>query len=553
MPIMRLPSSLASPNSLLPSIASLLKACKTQFHLQQVHAQIIHKGLEQDFFLITQFICLANTLSSLSYSTSVFDRVEGPSSHLWNSLIKGCCDRSNCVDTVSLFVRMKREEGVADRYTYPSVLKACASEGKVWEGRAIHASAVRCGADGNVFVGTSLIDLYGKCRQIVCARKVFDEMAERNVVSWTAMVVGYASVGDMVEAYNLFDQMPHRNLVSWNVIITGFVKLGDLTNARRVFDQMPEKNVVSFTTMIDGYAKSGDMASARFLFEQAPAKDIVMWSALISGYAQNGLPNQAVKTFLEMSTMNVKPDEFVMVSLMSACSQVGCLELAEWVDSYLNHSSIDIHQPHVLAALIDMNAKCGNMERATSLFEKMPKRDLISYCSMIQGLSIHGRGNQAVVLFNKMLNEGLAPDEVAFTVILTACSSSGLVEEGEHFFESMRHKYGLIPCPDHYACMVDLLSRSGRLEEAYELLQSMPVEPHAGAWGALLGACKLHCNVELGELVANRLFLLEPQNAANYVLLSNIYAAFHRWLDVSVVRNRMNERGIKKIPGISSI
>ncbi|CAB4319941.1 unnamed protein product [Prunus armeniaca] len=296
---------------------------------------------------------------------------------------------------------------------------------------------------------------------------------------------------------------------------------------------MPEKNVVSFTTMIDGYAKYGDMASARFLFDQAPNKDIVAWSALISGYAQNGQPNEAVKIFLEMSTRNVKPDEFIMVSLMSACSQVGCLQVAKWVDSYVSQSSIDVHQDHVHAALIDMNAKCGNMERATSLFDKMPKRDMISYCSMIQGLSVHGRGDQAVALFNKMLNEGLAPDEVAFTVILTACSRSGLIEEGWHFFESMRHKYHLTPSPDHYACMVDLLSRLGRLNAAYDLLQSMPMEPHAGAWGALLGACKLNGNIELGELVANRLFEIEPLNPGNYVLLSNIYAAADRWFDVS--------------------
>ncbi|PQQ01867.1 putative pentatricopeptide repeat-containing protein [Prunus yedoensis var. nudiflora] len=235
---------------------------------------------------------------------------------------------------------MKREEGVPDRYTYPSLVKACASEAKVWEGRAIHGTAVRCGFDGDVFVSTSLVDLYGKCKEILCARKVFDGMSERNVVSWTAIVVGYASVGDLDEAHRLFDQMPQRNVVSWNVIISGFVKLGDLTNARRIFDQMPEKNVVSFTTMIDGYAKYGDMASARFLFDQAPNKDIVAWSALISGYAQNGQPNEAVKIFLEMSTRNVKPDEFIMVSLMSACSQVGCFQVAKWVDSYVTKAQL---------------------------------------------------------------------------------------------------------------------------------------------------------------------------------------------------------------------
>jgi|UniRef100_A0A2N9F8T9 pentatricopeptide repeat protein len=448
---------------------------------------------------------------------------------------------------------MKREEGVPDRYTYPSIIKACSNTCEVKIGSAIHGSALRCGVEGDLFVRTSLIDFYGKCREILCARKLFDDMFERNVVSWTAMVVGYVTVGDLVEAKRVFDDMPQRNVVSWNAIIDGLVKLGDLRGARRIFDEMPERNVVSYTTMIDGYAKTGDMASARFLFDQVPCRDIVVWSALISGYTQNGQPNEAVKVFLEMDSRNVKPDEFVMVSLMSACSRVGNLEMAKWVDSYVSRSAIDIHQPHVVAALVDMNVKCGNMERATKLFEEMPKRDLISYCSMIQGLSIHGHGNKAVGLFNRMLNEGVVPDEVAFTVILSVCSHAGLVEEGWHYFECMRYEYSILPSSDHYACMVDLLSRVGRLKEAYELLKSMPMEPHAGAWGALLGACKLNCNVELGEVIAARLLELEPHNAGNYVSLSNIYATVDRWSDVSLVREKMRERGVRKIPGCSSI
>ena len=433
------------------------------------------------------------------------------------------------------------------------MIKACSSLCRAWEGKSLHGSALRCGVEGDVFVGTSLIDMYGKCGEIGDARKVFDEMSERNVVSWTAMVVGYVIVGDVAEAKKVFKEMPKRNVASWNAMMRGFVKMGDLCSARGVFDAMPEKNVVSFTTMIDGYAKAGDMAASRFLFEQATEKDIVAWSALISGYIQNGQPNQVLKVFLEMEAMNVKPDEFILVSLMSASSRLGSLELAQWVDSYVSKSSIDLKQDHVIAALMDMNAKCGNMERALKLFEEMPNRDLVSYCSMIQGLSIHGCGEEAVKLFNRMLMEGLTPDEVAFTVILTACSHAGLVDEGWNYFQSMKEKYCIRPSPDHYACMVDLLSRSGQLRDAYELIKVMNVEPHAGAWGALLGACKLYGDSELGEIVANQLFEIEPQNAANYVLLSNIYAAAERWIDVSLVRSKMRERRVRKIPGCSQI
>ncbi|XP_054790741.1 putative pentatricopeptide repeat-containing protein At5g37570 isoform X4 [Prosopis cineraria] len=334
------------------SITSLLRFCKTIGHLNQVHAQIISKGLEQDHYVIAKFISLSNSLAPLNYSC--------------------------------------------------------------------------------MFVGTSLIDMYGKCRKTSDARKVFDEMTERNVVSWTAMVVGYVAVGNVVEAKRLFDVMPQKNVASWNAMIQGFVKMGDLGSARGVFDSMPEKNVVSFTTMIDAYARSGDMVSARLLFDQSSDKDLVAWSVLISGYVQNGQPNAALLIFLEMESLNVKPDEFILVSLMSACSQLGCIELTQWVDSYVSKSFIDLQQNHVMAALMDMNAKSGNLERALKLFENMPKRDVISYCSMIQGLSIHGHGVEAINLFNKMLTEGLVPDEVAFTIILTACSHSGLVDEGSN-------------------------------------------------------------------------------------------------------------------------
>ncbi|QHO36187.1 Putative pentatricopeptide repeat-containing protein [Arachis hypogaea] len=538
----------SSPPRSTAAITTLLKACKTIHHLYQVHASIIQRGLEQDHLIISRFISLsASFAATASYYTAVFDCVLGPSPFLWNSLIGAHTKGSYFFDTLSAFIRMKAHGSLPDRYTYSSVIKACSSMCRSWEGKLLHGSALRCGVEGDMFVGTCLVDMYGKCGKIGDARKVFDGMSEKNAVSWTAMVVGYVKVGDMVEAKRLFDEMPQRNVASWNAMIWGFVKVRDLGNARVVLDAMPEKSVVSFTIMIDGYAKAGDMATSRFLFDQAPEKDIVAWSTLISGYVQNGQPNRALRVFLEMESMNVKPDEFILVSLMSASSQLGNLELARWVDSYVNKSSIDMKQDHVIAALLDMNAKCGNMERALKLFEETPNRDLVSYCSMIQGLSIHGFEEDALNFFNRMVKDGLTPDEVAFKIILTACSHAGLVDEGWNYFRSMKEKYCISPSPDHYACMVDLLSRSGHLRDAYELIKVMPVEPHAAAWGALLAACKAYGDSELGEIAANQLFEIEPQNAANYVLLSNIYAAANRWIDVSLVRTKMRNSRVRKV------
>ncbi|CAL1394860.1 unnamed protein product [Linum trigynum] len=498
-----------------PSIRLLIQSCKTLCHLQQFHAHIICRGLEQDHWTISNLLKLLTSLSaSLSYSTSVFNRVIAPSTLLYNVLLKGYSRNSRSRESFLLYTRMKKSDSASpDEYTLSSLLTLCSRECKLREGQIVHGSAIRYGVAVDMFVGSGLIDFYGKCTEMISAAKVFDEMPDRNVVCWTALVAGYANAGDMGNARNVFGRMPVRNSVSWTAMIIGLVKTGDIVGARKWFDEMPRKNVVDYTVLIDGYAKSGDMASAMALFESCPEKDIVAWSALISGFAQNGMPKQALEMFKEMESGGVKPDDFILVSLMSACAQIGSLDLAKSVDHYLSETSIDACQAHVMAALIGMNARCGNMARAEVLFNRMPQHDLITYCSMIKGYSIDGRGDQAIELFNRMLDEGLVPDEVAFTVILSACSRAGLVEEGWNFFTTLTDKYSLVPTPDHYACMVDLLSKAGRLEAAYQLLVSYPLEPYACAWGALLGA--------------------------------------YRWLDVSLLREKMKERGLRKILGCS--
>ncbi|RAL46956.1 hypothetical protein DM860_016590 [Cuscuta australis] len=547
---MSTPAVCTAPSRLL----NLLRACISIRNLKQVHTHIIRKGFEQDQVIISQFISISNLFSSnVAYATRVFECILHPNIYTWNTLIKVYCEHSSLAQSLSLLNQMKQiSDVVPDGYTLTSLLRACSTVLALREGMAVHALVVRYGADSNVFVGSALVNLYGKCKEIECARRLFDEMSFKNEVSWTTLIVGYVNLGDFSEAQKLFNKMPQKNLVTWNVMISAFVKFGKLTTAKKLFDEMPERNVISFTIMIDGCAKAGDMVSARFLFDQSNEKDIIAWSAMISGYAQNGQPVEAVKLFFEMMSINLRPDEFVMVSLMSACSQIGCLDLAKRVDCYVMQSSFNLHQPHVAAALVDMNAKCGNMDRAMALFEEIPKRDVILYCSLMQALSVHGRSEEAVRLFDRMLSEGLVPDGVAFTVILTACSRGGLVEEGSRFVNSMINDYALVPSPDHYACIVDLLGRSGKLKAAYNLLlRAKPIEAYAGAWGALLGACQRHCDIELGEEIAHVLFEIEPLNAGNYVLLSGLYASINRWLDVSYLRDKMCERGIRKLPGRS--
>ncbi|KAF0891875.1 hypothetical protein E2562_011274 [Oryza meyeriana var. granulata] len=302
----------------------------------------------------------------------------------------------------------------------------------------------------------------------------------------TALIQFYGRCGAAGAARALFDSMAIPSEVSWTAIITVYINTGDILTARELFDQMPHRNVVHWNVMVDGYVKCGDLEGARKLFDEMPERTPAAYTSLI-GCAQNGYPGEALKIFDEFQKRDICPDELVIVGLMSACSQLG-------------------------------------------------------HC-------LHGSASKAVELFSQMLLEGITPDNAAFTVVLTACSHAGLVEEGKRYFDMMKNEYMIIPSGDHYACLVSLLGRFGMLGDAYELIKSMPGEPHPGAWGALLGGCKLHCDIELGKIAAKKLFEIEPDNAGNYVSLSNIYANIDRWGNVSEIRAEMTGRGVTKIAG----
>ncbi|XP_072970426.1 putative pentatricopeptide repeat-containing protein At5g37570 [Typha angustifolia] len=537
-----------------PSVAGLLASCRSLRDLTQIHAVIIRKGLDQHHHLLARFVSLCDSFSSPSYAAAAFAVVSSPSLILFNAVLSALSRHSTLFSVVAHFNLLRRSSPLPpDAFSFPSLLSACSKASAFGTGASAHAVALCCGLDNDLFVRTALVDFYSKCGKISAARALFDSMEVRNEVTWTAIISGYLTFGDLASAKYLFDEMPTKNAVTWNVMIAGYVKFRDLISARRLFAEMPNRDEVSFTTLIDGFVKAGDMVSARSLFKELVERDLFIWSVMISGYVQNGRPGEALRMFFELYEQGIQPDEYIVVGLMSASSQLGSLEMAKWVDSYVAQSLIDVKNARILAGLIDMNAKCGNIERAAILFESMPDKDVISYCSMMQGYCLHGLGAKAVDLFSRMLQDGLSPDNVAFTVVLTACSHAGLVEEGKKYFDLMRNEYLIVPSADHYACMVDLLGRSGRLNEAYELVKLMPVEPHAGAWGALLGACRLYCDIDLGNVVANKLFQIEPQNAGNYVSLSNIYAVANRWAAVSELRTMMRESGVRKIPGCTRI
>ncbi|XP_010109916.2 pentatricopeptide repeat-containing protein At5g44230 [Morus notabilis] len=429
-----------------------------------------------------------------AYSRPVFERVTSPNPFLWTAMIRGYSLQDGCLSqSVGFYCRMRRAGSRPLSFTFSALFKTCGAVKEMGLGRQIHAQTILVGGFvSDLYVGNTLMDMYVKCGVLGCARRVFDEMPERDVVSWTELIVAHA--------------------------------------------------------------KGGDMELAEDLFGELPVKDKVAWTAMVTGYAQNARPREALYIFERMKNAGVLTDEVTLISVISACAQLGVSRYANSVRVVAETSGFGACESVLVgSALVDMYSKCGSVDVAFEVFEKMKQRNVYSYSSMIAGFAMHGRAHAAIQLFHDMVKLEIKPNHVTFIGVLTACSHASLVEQGRQVFASMEKHYGVAPSVEHYTCIVDLLGRAGRLEEALKVIETMPMEPNGGVWGALLGACRRLKNPSIARHAANHLFELEPNAIGNYMLLSNIYASAGMWDGVSEVRKLMRERGLKKNLGYSWI
>jgi pentatricopeptide repeat protein len=536
--------------------ASLLQACVNNNALpegKQVHAHIIHAGYEHgDTFLANKVLLVYAKCGVLADARRVFDRMPKRNVVSWTVMISAYARRGWGEEALALFDQMQRVGIQPNAFTIASILPACASLSAIKYGKKLHREIIRRGIQSNVFVGNALIDMYMKCGFLKVARQVFDKMPERNVVSWNSIFTGYARNGHFDEATELFQKMPERNVVSWTAMIAGYAKNGLVDKALKLFHEMPERNVVSWTAMIAGCVQNARLEEALELFSKMPARDVVSWTAMISGCVQNGRYDEALKLYKQMLLSDVKPNSDTFASLLPACANLAALEQGKEIHEDIHRSGLQ-SDLFVQNALIDMYAKCGSIEDACKVFDDIGKRDVISWTSMITAYAMHGFGQEALKVFKEMQHSGTKPDHVTFVGVLSACCHAGLVDDGWRYFRSISGCYGITHTVEHYCCMVDLLGRAGHLNEALKLIDNMPLQPDAGVWGALLSACKLHTNTELGEYVAQRIFELEHEDPAPYVLLSNIYADSGRWDDIKNVRKMMQNMMVKNKPGCSWI
>lgn len=500
-----------------------LKRCSTLKELECVYATMIKTDADQDCFLINQFIAsCTTTFRRTDYALLSFTHMKQPNVFVYNALIRGFVHCSRPLQALHLYLPMLRANVLPTSYTFSSLVKACTLLSCVSVGQALQAHVWKHGFDSHVFVQTGLIGFYANLKKVADSRKVFDEMPQRDVYSWTTMVSAYVRAGDLCSAKTLFDLMPERNVATWN-------------------------------TMIDGYARLGNVEAAVLLFNAMPAKDLISWTGMINCYSQNKLFVEALAVFNEMRRNGISPDEVTMSTVISACAHLGALDLGKEIHLYVTQSGFDL-DVYIGSALIDMYAKCGDLDRSLLVFYKLKEKNLFCWNSIIEGLAVHGYGKEALAMFDRMESEMIEPNRVTFVSVLSGCTHAGLVEEGRRRFRSMITKYSIAPELEHYGCMVDLLSKAGLLENALELIQSMEIPPNAVIWGALLGGCKLHRNLEIAEIAVKELMNLEPNNSGYYNLLLNMYAEVNRWAEVTKVRVGMKELGIeKRCPGSSWI
>ncbi|XP_071712114.1 pentatricopeptide repeat-containing protein At2g22410, mitochondrial [Rutidosis leptorrhynchoides] len=573
----------------------LLEKCKSMTQLKQIQARMIVTGLISDGLAASRLIafCAISDSRDLDYCKMILNNLRNTNVFSWNVMIRGYCEIEKPEESVFLYREMlRRGNGLRpDNHTYPLLLKCCSKLSLTWMGLAVIGHVICLGFGSDLYVNNAVIHLLVSCGRLVDAHKVFDESSVRDLVAWNSIINGYVKSGKPSEALRLYERMLadgikpdevtmigvvsscaqlenlnfgrefHRYIEEnqvkvtvplGNALMDMYMKCGDMDNARNLFDKMVKKSIVSWTIMVVGYGRYGCMDVAKKLFDKMPERNVVSCNAMIGGYIQAERYKDALALFHAMQDMKIKPDEVTMVYCLSACSQLGALDFGIWIHHYITKHNLNVNVG-LGTTLVDMYAKCGNMKKALQVFDEMPSRNSLTWTVIINGLAKHGKSHKAILYFWEMVNVGLTPDEITFLGVLSACCHSGLVNEGRKIFSQMSTRFNVLLENKHYSCMIDLLGRAGLLEEAEELIKSMPTKPDEIVWGALFFACRVHMNVEMGERAAFKLLELDPGDGGTYVLLANMYWEAKMFDKAREVRKLMRSQRVDKTPGCSSI
>ncbi|KAI3520041.1 hypothetical protein L1887_09262 [Cichorium endivia] len=536
-------------------------ALMDSFGGKQAHTVAFKLGKCEDIFVGSSLLNMYCKAGFVHDARKVFDEMPERNSISWATMISGYSMHRICDHALELFKELvSQEEEHVNEFVVTSILSAFTLPEFIYIGKQIHSLGLKHGLLSHVSVGNAIVTMYSKCGSLDEAIKAFESSSNKNSITWSAMITGYAQGGDCKKALTLFSKMHFNGLVASEFTLVGVINACSDGSA---IEEGKEAHAYSIklgfqhqiyimTALVDMYAKCGSLHDARKGFDYLQEPDIVLWTSMIGGYVQNGENESAMDLFCRMQKEGISPNELTMASVLKACSNLAALEQGKQIHATTIKHGFGLQVP-IGSALSTMYAKCGSLKDGGLVFTRMPSRDVVSWNSMISGLSQNGQGNEAIELFEEMQIEGTNPDYVTFVNVLTACSHMGMVERGWDYFKKMKDKYGITPRIEHYACMVDLLSRGGKLNEAKDFIESAPVDHGLCLWRILLSACRNYHNYELGVYAGEKLMELGSLESSAYVLLSSIYKALGRLKDVERVREMMNFRGVSKEPGCSWI
>ncbi|KAG4122461.1 hypothetical protein ERO13_D11G268600v2 [Gossypium hirsutum] len=545
------------------TVASLLGACASlgaSFTGKQLHSYAIKAGFSTDLIVEGSLLDLYVKCSDIDTAYEFFSTTETVNVVLWNVMLVAYGQLDNLSESFHIFRQMQIEGLVPNQFTYPSILRTCTSVGAFDLGEQIHSQVIKTGFQYDVYVCSVLIDMYAKLGKLETALEILRRLPEEDVVSWTAMIAGYTQHDMFDEALKLFGDMLNQGIQSDNIGLSSAISacagIQALSQGRQIHAQSFlsgfSDDVSIGNALVSLYARCGQRHDAYTAFKKIDKKDNISWNALISGLAQSGFCEEALQVFSQMNTAGVVTNLYTFISSVSAAANTANLKQGKQIHARIIKKGYDL-ETEVSNALITLYAKCGSIDDAEKEFSEMPEKNEISWNAIITGYSQHGSGIKAINLFEKMKQVGVRPNHITFVGVLSACSHVGLVDEGLGYFDSMSKEHDLVPKPEHYNCVVDLLSRAGLLCRARKFIEDMPIEPDAIIWRTLLSACAVHKNVDIGEFAAYHLLKLEPQDSASYVLLSNLYAVSRKWDSRDCTRQMMKERGVKKEPAQSWI
>ncbi|KAK1297287.1 Pentatricopeptide repeat-containing protein [Acorus calamus] len=438
------------------------------------------------------------------------------------------------------------------------LFRKCIQSGKLSEAKIVHTHFNSSRFKSNVSLQNMIINMYCKCGSFVDARKSFDEMPIKDMVTWTSMITGYSQNDRPEEALKLFPKMLALGLKPNEFTFASLFKAAAAAVSGGDYGRQIHTfcikcgfafNVYVGSAMMDMYARRGRMSDARSVFDGLDRKNAVSYNVLIAGHARMNEGEEALNRFREMKRLDLETTHYTFSSVFSAIAGIGALEQGRWVHAQLIKSNIEL-VAFVGNTLVDMYAKSGSIKDARKVFDLLLKRDFVSWNSMLTGCAQHGRGGETIRMFEEMLRTDVKPTAISFLCVLTACSHAGLLSEGEHYFELMK-KYDIEAEVEHYVTIVDLLGRAGHLNRAEKFIREMPIRPNSAVWGALLGACRMHKNIELGRIAAERMFELDPTDSGPYIILSNMYASMGMRVEAARVRKLMQDNGVKKEPACS--